>query len=203
MARVSGRGGWKLCLALIAAATVLACSGGDDDTGSGGTGNTNGSGGSTSGGTIPGCTPNLDCQLDPPDSTGDVQQDCVNRINQFRTECACVQPLQRWTAGEACADQQAEYDSTRTAHAGFRDRICESGSAQNECPGWPPQFDIVAECLQQMWEEGPPPSSSCEGQCFQDHGHFINMSNTEYSKVACGFFTAPNGEIWSVQNFSR
>jgi hypothetical protein len=114
----------------------------------------------------------------------------------------CLPPLQRWVGGEACADQHAEYDSTRSAHAGFSDDICEPQSwAQNECPGWPSQTQVIEGCLQMMWDEGPPPSSSCEGQCFQDHGHYINMANADYGEVACGFFTTPDGEIWSVQNF--
>jgi hypothetical protein len=61
--------------------------------------------------------------------------------------------------------------------------------------------DVIEGCLQRMWDEGPPPSSNCEGQCFQEHGHFINMSNPDYSEVACGFFTTPDGELWAVQNF--
>lgn len=151
-----------------------------------------------------GCAQNLRCKLTAPASTGDVHQDCVDRINQFRTECACLPPLARWTEGEACADMMAEYDSSRpNAHAGFMDRICMGGSAQNECPGWRSNEMIVSGCLQSMWDEGPPPMQPCDGQCFQTYGHFINMSNTRFTKVACGFFTTSNGRIWSVQNFSR
>ncbi len=60
---------------------------------------------------IPGCMPTA------LPSTGDPAEDCVRRINQFRWECQCLPPLARWTDGEACADQDAEYDSTRTPHA--------------------------------------------------------------------------------------
>jgi hypothetical protein len=131
-------------------------------------------------------------------------QDCVDRINQFRTECACLPALQRWTAGEACANQMAEYDSTApTAHAGFQAKICSGGSAQDECPGWKSSAQVVSGCLQQMWSEGPPPQTPCTGACYQAHGHFINMTNTGMTKVACGFFTTPAGKVWSVQNFSR
>ena len=45
-----------------------------------------------------------------------------------------------------------------------------------------------------MWKEGP-------GTDFSKHGHYLNMSSTKYTKVACGFFTAPNGQVWAVQNF--
>ena len=47
-----------------------------------------------------------------------------------------------------------------------------------------------------MWDEGP-------GEPFSEHGHYINMSNPEFTRVACGIFTAEDGEIWSVQNFGR
>lgn len=165
--------------------------------------------GSSSAGTSSGgsgsCVENLACQLTAPPSTGDLAQDCVNRINQFRAECACLPPLQRWTEGEDCADQMAEYDSERDeAHAGFRDDICEQGgSAQNECPGYGSNTQVVNRCLQQMWDEGPPPSDDCDGACFQMYGHFINMTNDAFSKVACGFFTTSEGDVWAVQNFAR
>lgn len=149
------------------------------------------------------CTQNLGCTLEALPSTGDPYQDCVDRINQFRTECACLEPLQRWTEAEACADQQAEYDSTRSAHAGFSNGICDAGNAQNECPGWRSVDQVIDRCLQSMWDEGPPPQDPCNGQCFQDHGHFLNMSSTRSTRVACGFFETPGGEVWSVQNFGR
>jgi hypothetical protein len=34
------------------------------------------------------CAQNLACTLMAPASTGDIRQDCVDRINQFRTQCA-------------------------------------------------------------------------------------------------------------------
>jgi hypothetical protein len=45
-----------------------------------------------------------------------------------------------------------------------------------------------------MWNEGP-------GEDFSKHGHYINMSSTKYTKVACGFWTTPKGSVWAVQNF--
>lgn len=47
-----------------------------------------------------------------------------------------------------------------------------------------------------MWEEGP-------GTDHREHGHYNNMTNPEYTKVAAGFYTTPSGEVWGVQNFSR
>lgn len=160
-------------------------------------------GGSQEGPLLPAdCVENLACSLEALPSTGDDYQDCVQRINQFRTQCACLEPLERWTEGESCADRQAEYDSTREAHAGFSERICESGWAQNECPGWRSVDSVVEGCLEMMWHEGPPPTADCSGACYQAHGHFINMTG-DYARVACGFYTGSDGEVWSVQNFSN
>lgn len=137
------------------------------------------------------------CMPTPMASTGDPHVDCVIRINQFRCQCQHLPPLMRWTAGEACADQMAAYDGARPGmfHAGFIAHICNGGYGENECPGWPSVSSEVTGCLQQMWDEGPgdfygPPQ----------HGHYINMSSTMFTMVACGFATGMNGE-YAVQNF--
>jgi hypothetical protein len=154
-------------------------------------------------GTDGSCVPDYACQPVAP-NTGDPYADCVARVNQFRA-CVCLPPLARWTAGEACADQDAEYDSTQnTAHAGANANICDWGNAQNECPDWKRQTpaSVVDGCLQMMFDEGPPPTGSCTGQCYSDHGHYINMTGTKYkSGVACGFYTTASGSVWAVQNF--
>jgi len=165
---------------------------------------TQGSGGgpAATGGTSGACTPDYACKPTSP-NTGDPYADCVARVNQFRA-CVCLAPLPRWTAGEACANQEAEYDSQQnTAHAGFSAKICTSGNAQDECPNWGGSYSsVVAGCLQSMFDEGPPPTASCSGSCYQSHGHYINMTGTGYkSGVACGFYTMSSGKIWAVQNF--
>jgi hypothetical protein len=45
-----------------------------------------------------------------------------------------------------------------------------------------------------MWDEGP-------GEPYSAHGHYINMTNSSYSMVACGFYETADGSFWSVQNF--
>ncbi len=142
-------------------------------------------------GPIAGCMPTAMA------STGDPHADCVARINQFRCECQHLPPLARWTEGEACADMMAQYDhdNPAMAHAAFRAGICDGGNGQNECPGWPSVSSTVTGCLQQMWDEGPgdfygPPA----------HGHYINMSSTSFSHVACGFYDGSGG-TFAVQNF--
>jgi len=171
--------------------------------GSGGSAGANAGGASGSGGTGA-CTKNLACKLSPPPTTGDIYQDCVDRINQFLTQCACLPALARRNDGEACADQMAEYDAAQnTAHAGFTAKICTPSGSQNECPGYSSNTQVIGLCMQQMWDEGPPPTSTCTGTCYETHGHFINMTDASVTKVACGFHQTADGKVWAVQNFSR
>ncbi len=184
--------------------------GGSREPATGGTSSAAGGSGAASAGGASGttggsgaCTPNYGCQPTAP-STGDQYADCVARLNQFRA-CVCLGPLARNTAAEACANQQAQYDSqTGTAHSGFSDGICSpNGTAQNECPGWRSAAQTISQCIQSMFDEGPPPTTSCTESCFQTYGHFINMTNTRYTSVACGFYTTSAGEVWQVQNYFR
>ncbi len=169
--------------------------------GAGGGGATPGSGGN--GGTS-GCVPNLACKPAPPPTTGDIHQDCVDRINQFLTQCACLPALTRATDGEACADQMAAYDAAmNSAHAGAIAKICTPSGSQNECPGYASNNQVISLCMQQMWDEGPPPTSSCTGTCYEQHGHYINMTDPSVHRVACGFFTTSSGQVWAAQNFLR
>ncbi len=163
------------------------------------------SAGASSAGAAGACVQDLSCTLPAPPLSSDIHQDCVDRINQFRTQCACLPALARWTEGEACADEMAEYDAAQNvAHAGFADQICSSGQGgQNECPGYGSNTQVISLCLQQMWSEGPGPDDPCNGQCFQEHGHFINMTSPSMTKVACGFYTTASDKVWAVQNFSR
>jgi hypothetical protein len=162
---------------------------GTSNAGTGGTGTAGSSAGGSSS-----CTPNYSCRPAPPAATGDPFEDCVARINQFRA-CVCLGPLQRWNAGESCAGQDVAYDRARSsAHAGFlsNPKICTpQGRAENECLG-----GSVTNCIQSMFNEGPPPQNPCKDACYQQHGHFINMTSTSYTHVACGF----DGN-WAVQNF--
>lgn len=122
------------------------------------------------------------------------REHCVEVINQYRATLGLA-AYTRWTGGEACADGHAENDAmTGVAHDGFRKGSCGS-FAQNECPGWPgPPASLLDGCLAQMWAEGP-------GADFATHGHYINMSSTRYTQVACGFYETANGRFWAVQNF--
>ncbi len=61
---------------------------------------------------------------------------------------------------------------------------------------------VISPLLQQMWDEGPPPTTRT-GSCYQMHGHFINMTDPSVTKVACGFYTTPSGDVRAIQNFSN
>ena len=172
--------------------------------GSGGAPGSGGKGGNGGNGGTPGCVPNLACKPTAPPSTGDIHQDCVDRINQFLTQCACLPALTRATDGEACADQMAAYDAAmNSAHAGVTAKICTPSGSQNECPGYSSNSQVISLCMQQMWDEGPPPTSSCTGTCYEQHGHYINMTDPSVHRVACGFFTTSSGKVWAAQNFLR
>ncbi len=131
----------------------------------------------------------------PTGETGDpdeaATQLCVDTINMYRGTLG-LPPLARWTDAEDCSDAECVSDGmSGTPHGAFG--MCGE-FAQNECPGWPgPPADMITGCLELMWNEGP-------GEDFNAHGHYINMSSTDYTKVACGFAEV-NGEIWAVQNF--
>ena len=123
---------------------------------------------------------------------GSVEQLCVDTINSYRAQNG-LPAYKRWTGEESCADGQAQSDSqTNTAHGAFT-KCTEN--AQNECPGWPgPAATMIPQCLAMMWAEGP-------GTDFTTHGHYINMSSTQYTEVACGFYTMSDGTVWAVQDF--
>lgn len=188
-------------------------------------GSASGTGGemqSGSGGRGP-CEIDLDCRPETLPTSGDFAEDCVNRINQFRVECFCMEPLQRWNEAEVCAEQNAEYDQqVNEPHAGWgSDGVCSedsgdlarsnNGFATNECPGYPSVQSVISTCLLQMYQEGAqweeelgrPPTQAdyedCSGSCYSKYGHFIAMTSTSYSRVACGITEDP--DYWSVQNF--
>lgn len=184
-----GSGGSTLTVGAGAGATTTG-SGAGTTSGSGGAGTTTGAGaGGCDAGPLPEPIPN--CQPPPAPSTGDFHQDCVDRINQFRWECQCLPPLERWVEQEDCSDAQSADDQASNAPHGSFGSCTEN--AQNTCPNWGSEEQVVTGCLQMMWDEGP-------GEPFSEHGHYINMSSTSYSKVACGI-SVSGGQVWSNQNF--
>ena len=122
------------------------------------------------------------------------RQACVDRINAFRAT-ENLPPLERWTEQESCSDAQARSDyQSGTPHGAFGD--CEE-RAQNECLGHRSLDGVIESCLQSMWDERLLP----EDAPYSQRGHYINMSNTNYTRVSCGFYETPEGRVWAVQNF--
>jgi hypothetical protein len=118
---------------------------------------------------------------------------CVDTINMYRATLGLA-PYARWSVDmETCASSEALSDSqSNRAHGAFG--MCTE-NAQDECPGWGGSLtSVVTGCLKQMWAEGP-------GTDFSTHGHYINMSSSKYTRVACGFASTPTGQIWATQNF--
>ncbi len=150
---------------------------GDDgssgDTGSSGSSGSSGDTGGSSGDVTPtGTTP---------------AEICVSTINQYRATKG-LPAYARWDAAESCSDGQAKSDGTTKAAHGAFGKCGEH--AQNECPGWPgPPDAMIPQCLKAMFGEGP------------GGGHYDAIMGKQYTKVSCGFATAPDGQIWAVQNF--
>jgi len=131
-----------------------------------------------------------DADADSGDPLASYRQRCVDQINEYRATEG-KPPYARWSSAELCSDGEAQSDSeTGTPHGAFG--ACGEW-AQNECPGWGSLEDTVTGCLAMMWAEGP-------GEPFRAHGHYINMSSTSYTRVACGFAVV-SGTIWAVQDF--
>jgi hypothetical protein len=129
-------------------------------------------------------------QDDPTDPYDAFRQQCVDQINAYRATLS-MGPLARWTDAESCVDGEAQRDSeANTPHSAFG--ACGEW-AQNECPRWGSVESTVTGCLEMMWNEGP-------GEPYSEHGHYINMTNPSYSRVACGFYEGPNG-VWAAQDF--
>jgi hypothetical protein len=101
-------------------------------------------------------------------------------------------PLTEATDQESCVDGQAKDDSEAdAAHSAFGQ--CKE-QAQDECPNWGgTPMQIMTQCLAQMWAEGPPAKGK--------DNHWLNMSNSAYTKVACGFYRTPSGSYWATQDF--
>jgi len=129
---------------------------------------------------------------------------CVAKINEFRKTLKLAD-LERDKVGEKCADDQVKKDQkSNKAHENAE--MCVSTStkyAQNTCPGYNGLADANGVCIQMMFDEGPPPTKRCTGECEKKHGHYINMTSKDYKKVACGFSVNENGEVWANHNFSN
>jgi hypothetical protein len=198
MARKIYLGLFVSCIALVGCSNTIGGEGSEDDeetSGEEGSGGQTASGGASteSGGadSVGSGGETSSGGSDPTDPYEQARIDCVDRINAFRATEGKA-PLERWVEQEACTDAQSEADAEGDgAHGNFG--MCDE-NAQNTCPGWNDIESVIEGCLQSMWDEGP-------GEPFSEHGHYINMSNTNYTMVACGFYEMDNGDIWHNHNF--
>lgn len=119
-------------------------------------------------------------------------QQCVDTINQYRARHG-VPPVSRWMQAEPCAAHQAQTDAMSGQPHGSFGRCGEA--AQNVCPGWQGSPEsMTGSCLASMYSEGP-------GQDYARHGHYLNMMSPRFTRVACGYFTTPQGQVWAVHDF--
>jgi hypothetical protein len=149
---------------------------------------------------------------------------CVAEINMYRAKVTtmALKPLTRATPEqEQCSQKGAKMDGdTMSAHGAAQAGLCRSDGlgAENTCPGYPVGSgglgggqatiaDALKRCLNDMWSEGEPPSGrdACimdSGGCFQQHGHYLNMSDPTLGSVACSFYKMSDGRsYWMNQDF--
>ncbi len=143
----------------------------------------------------------MDFWLGESSQYSEARQQCTHRIN-FHRSTVGLGPLARRRDKESCVDGQAQSDhNSNTAHGAYG--ACAE-NAQNECPRWNTVLRVYTACIQMMWDEGPPPvGEPCNypSACYTAHGHYINMTNTAYKGVACGFYEGSS--VWGVQDFFR
>ena len=137
-------------------------------------------------------------------------EDCVAWTNHLRAREG-LPALARWTEGEADSDRSSAYDASNGAHASMGRRTPEGSGAQNTCPGWGDTIGSIQNCFTRMWNEKTTPGVDSSGSCstgsWADCGHYFNMRGGDgadynsYTRVACGFHTYGDGQVWINQNF--
>ena len=130
------------------------------------------------------------------------REDCLAKINEYRAT-ENLKPLTLASEEkQACADKQSANDlKTNEAHGHFGD--CGE-FAQNSGPNFSGNFQknasAVAEYyLKMMWEEEKAlvTSGKRDPEKKEDYpyiGHYLNMKNTSYTKVACGITLSEDGK---------
>lgn len=147
------------------------------------------------------------------DTFESARKTCVDTINMYRATRGLAALRRGTPEQEACMDKGAKKDGdSGKPHSSASDcRSLGLPGAQNACPGYPVRngstVDVALQgCLKQMWDEGEPSEGvrACiadSSGCFQMHGHWINMTDTNSGVVACGFYRMTNGSYWMNQNF--
>lgn len=153
------------------------------------------------------------------DEFDSVRQFCVDYINMYRATMSLPALARETHDKEMCSDMGAMQDAVANAPHGSAGMCFMGGgyygAGQNTCPSLPvggfgsaTLMDALKRCLDQMWGEGPPPDGTTVQQCiddhagcFQMHGHWINMTQTMYKSVSCGFYMKADGSYWGNQDY--
>jgi hypothetical protein len=158
------------------------------------------------------------------DDLNDVRQLCVDTINKHRATESLTALKRASPEVEACSDEGAKQDGiANQAHGSAGNcsswKMPGSGlmGGQDTCPNWPvggwaggTLGDSLTKCLQQMWDEKNEfvttgkTRQECQQDyqgCFLKYGHYLNMSNTQYTTVSCGFYETKTNTWWMNQDF--
>jgi hypothetical protein len=124
------------------------------------------------------------------------REDCLAKINEYRAT-EDLKPLTLASEEkQTCADKQSADDlKTNEAHGHFGD--CGE-FAQNSGPNFSGSFQknasAVAEYyLKMMWEDEKAKAEKGVTE-YAQIGHYLNMKNTSYTKVACGITLSEDGK---------
>lgn len=153
-----------------------------------------------------------------------LQQDCVNRINQYRAGTlrftnGTADPgvpraaLNHLMGNDVCSTAQALGDLVVNGGAGgctgahTNAFSCPwSGSVgQNTCclrtgSTYAAIQGQLYACLQSMWDEGQGMPSNATYTTA--NGHWYNMRNSAFTQVSCGFAFDNRGHVWMNQDFT-
>lgn len=149
------------------------------------------------------------------DELNTLRQACVDQINMYRAMLPNLKPLKRASpAQEACADQGAQMDGdAMVPHQSARMGLCAKLglSSENMCGGFQggnlsTLTNGDALCQKGFWDEGEPSNgrAACEmdlNGCYEQHGHYLNMSDPNIGIVACAFYKLKNGSMWMNNDF--
>ena len=150
----------------------------------------------------------------------DFGQECVDRINTLRA-LEGLAPLQRYKERECVADDNAKYNFENGPHASKDGKKLVNGKwtgnadpsyrAQNDCSYGKSSIDnVLDDCIEQgmYYDEKPCFESYDEEDCYGggkdgpcECGHYVNMTNISYNRVACGLYKTPDGKYYSIHNF--
>lgn len=153
-----------------------------------------------------------------------LQQDCVDRINQYRAGTLRFSngtsdpgvprtALNHLMGNDRCSSAQALGDMVVNggaggcagAHSNAFSCPWTGSVGQNTCcmRTGATYADIRSQlysCLQSMWDEGTGmPSNAAYTSA---NGHWYNMRSSAFTQVSCGFAFDSRGRVWMNQDFS-